>query len=488
MAVARQSLATLRGPGRVGWPLVATGVVLALIVGWLAAQGHDRTTFVVAVALPLVILLFRYPWTAVLVYVVLEPLFAVGGGTAVAGPASGPETWLIERLLVPVMLLVALAYRMLGLSRSYFRLSLTDVAIAGFLVLAFVNVQLLTGNPVREMANFYVKLFIPIALYWLIRVIEPRERELEWLLWAFIGLVLLQAAVGALSWVAPSVLPAEWLGRAGERTVGTVRGPGPYTATLMVGAMMAVAFLEVRRSELARLGLFAVIATAFIGIAISFSRGSWLGAAAVVLGLLAFRRGVATRLGGIFGIVLIVLVVASGGAIATIAATRFADADTAESRLVTNNAAIRMIQLRPALGFGYDNFELFDESLKVRVGNMPAQEGSAHHSFLALAAENGIPALILYLFPVAWLLWLTLRRWRQVTSRDPLHGALLIAMWLAIGHEFVVMNFMDMLHSSTWGTSLWWLCLGVIHVVLTRGSRPEEVVRVGWTVPAPLRP
>jgi hypothetical protein len=89
---------------------------------------------------------------------------------------------------------------------------------------------------------------------------------------------------------------------------------------------------------------------------------------------------------------------------------------------------------------------------------------------------------------VAWLLWLTLRRWRQVTSRDPLHGALLIAMWLALGHEFVVMNFMDRLHSSTWGTSLWWLCLGLIHVVLTRGSRPEEVVRIGWTVPAPLRP
>jgi O-antigen ligase len=488
MAVIQQPLGRLRGVPAVGRPLVVIGIVLAVVVGWLASQGHDRTTFVVAVALPLLILLVRYPWTAVLVYVALEPLFAVGGGTASVGPASGPETWLIERLLVPVLLLVALGYRMLGLSRSYFRLSLTDVAIAGFLVLAFANVQLMTANPVREMANFYDKLVIPIALYWLIRVIEPRERELEWLLWMFIGLVLLQFAVGALSWLAPSVLPADWLGRAGERTVGTVRGPGPYTTTLMVGAMMAVAFLGVRRGELSRLGLFAVVAIAFIGIAISFSRGSWVGAAVVLLGLFAFQRGVATRLTGIFLVLFAVLVIASGGAIASFAATRFADADTAESRLVTNNAAIRMIGLKPALGFGYDNFELFDESLKVRVGNMPAQEGSAHHTFLALAAENGVSALILYLFPVAWLLWLTLRRWRQVTSRNPLHGPLLIAMWLALAHQFMVMNFMDMLHSSTWGTSLWWLCLGLIHVVLTRGSRPEEVVRGGWTVPAPLRP
>jgi O-antigen ligase len=126
--------------------------------------------------------------------------------------------------------------------------------------------------------------------------------------------------------------------------------------------------------------------------------------------------------------------------------------------------------------------------LKVRVDNMPAQEGSSHHTFLHLAAENGVPATVLYLVPVAWLLFLTLRRWRQVTSRDPLHGPLLIAMWLAIAHEFVVMNFMDMMDSSPWGTAMWWLCLGIIHVVLTRGSRPVEMVRVGWTVPASLRP
>ena len=90
--------------------------------------------------------------------------------------------------------------------------------------------------------------------------------------------------------------------------------------------------------------------------------------------------------------------------------------------------------------------------------------------------------------PPAWLLFLTLRRWRQVTSRDPLNGPLLIAMWLALAHQFAVMNFMDMMDASPWGTAMWWLCLGVIHVVLTRGSRPAEVVRVGWTVPPSLRP
>ena len=255
------------------------------------------------------------------------------------------------------------------------------------------------------------------------------------------------------------MLPHEWLGRAGERTVGTVRGPAPYTTTLMVGAMLAVAFLRRDEASSRRIALFGIVAIAFVGIAISFSRGSWVGAAFVLLGLFLFRRKVALRLAVVLLVLVAALAVLSGGITAYVS-DRLSDDDTAESRLVTNNAAIRMIQLRPLLGFGYGNFELYDESLKVRVDNMPAQEGSSHHTFLHLAAENGVPALVLYLVPVAWLLFLTLRRWRQVTSRDPLNAPLLIAMWLALAHQFVVMNFMDMMDSSPWGTALWWLCLG----------------------------
>ncbi|HEY7847679.1 MAG TPA: O-antigen ligase family protein [Candidatus Limnocylindria bacterium] len=482
MAVLEQPLGTIRAAPRISWRLLAIGVVLALVVGVLASLGHDRTTFVVALALPITILLFRYPWTAVLLFLAIQPLIVVG-----ADGVAGPENYLIGRLLVPMVLALALGYRMLGLSRSYFRLSVTDIAIAAFVLLAMANIQLLSGNPVRMSVAFYDHVFIPITLYWLVRVIEPREGELRWMLWLMIGVLALEFAVGMLSWAAPSVLPREWLGRAGERTVGTVGGPAPYSSTLMVGAMLAVAFLDTRRSELARIALFGVVAIAFIGIAISFSRGSWAGAAVVLVGLLFLRRPLAIRLAAVLLVLVAGVAVVNGSALSSYVGTRLSDDDTAESRLVTNNAAIRMIQTRPLFGYGYGNFELYDEALKVRVGDMPAQEGSSHHTFLHLAAENGLPALALYLVPAAWLLLLTLRRWRQVTSRDPLHGPLLIAMWLALLHQFVVMNFMDMMDSSPWGTALWWLCLGVIHVVLTRGSRPPEVVRLGWTVPANLR-
>ena len=205
---------------------------------------------------------------------------------------------------------------MLGLSRSYFRLSVTDFALAAFLVVGFANIQLLSGNPVRMTIAFYDHIIIPISLYWLIRVIEPREGELRWLLWVLAGVVALEFAVGALSWVAPSVVPNEWLGRAGERTVGTVRGPAPYTTTLMVGAMLAVAFLDTRRSQLTRFALYGLIAIAFIGIAISFSRGSWVGAALVLVGLFLFRRTLAIRLAAILLVLLAGVAIVNGSGIA----------------------------------------------------------------------------------------------------------------------------------------------------------------------------
>ena len=89
MAVIQQPIGTIRPSARVPLPLIIIGVALALVVGLLAALGHDRTTFVAALALPLVILLFRYPWTAVLLFLAIQPLIVVGDGVA------GPENWAV---------------------------------------------------------------------------------------------------------------------------------------------------------------------------------------------------------------------------------------------------------------------------------------------------------------------------------------------------------------------------------------------------------
>ena len=460
--------------------LLVAAIAFGVLTGVFASQGHDRLSLVSAVALPLTIIVLRYPWAAVILYLGITPFFVVGDGVA------GPDDWLLHRILLPLVLVLATVYRVVGLSRSRFRLSIIDLALAAFMLLALANIWLLAGNPLRMSVAFYDNVFIPLSLYWLIRVIEPRANEMKALLWVFLWLVFLQFTVAALSWVAPSLLPVAWLGRAGERAVGTVGGPGPYTVTLMIGALLAVAYLPQVRSTLGRMALYGVIAAAFIGVAISLSRGSWLGAALVFIGLAIFFRGMATRLVAVLAVLMAVLIVAPGSPL-SLATERLGDVDTAESRLLTNNAAVRMIRERPLTGFGYGNFEFFDESYKTRLGDIPVQEGSAHHTYLALAAENGVPALLLYMLPAAFLLYLTVSRWRGISERHPMHARLLVVLWLALVHQFTVTSFMDMLHSSPWGTAMWWLCLGLIHVLISQGSRPQQYIRVNWTVPAALR-
>ena len=482
MAVRSQTFAGWSADRRTSTLVLLGGMVLALVAGYFAAQGHDRLTVVSAVGLPIAIIMFTSPWTAVMLWLAVVPLFVVGSGVA------GPETWLLHRLFIPGMVAMALIYRVFGLSRSQFRLSVVDGVLVVFLALALANVQLFSPNPGRMSVSLYDHIALPIFLYWLVRLLEPTEEQLKRLMWVFLWLIALQTAVAALSWVAPGLLPGQWLGRAGERAAGTVGGPGPYTVTIVVAALFAVPFIQRTREDLSRWLLYGAVIVAYIGVAISFSRGSWLGAALALAGLFFFERRTAVRLIAVFALGGILLLAGPFSGQLLFAANRLGDSDTAESRLVTNNAALRMISERPLTGFGYGNFELYDESYKVRVGDLPAEEGSAHHTYLALAAENGLPALVLYILPAVILLVLTLRRWRVIRTRHPLSAQLIAVLWLAIVHQVTVTNFMDMLHSSGWGTSLWWLTLGLIHVLISTGSRPPEIRRVGWTVPAELKP
>ena len=85
--------------------------------------------------------------------------------------------------------------------------------------------------------------------------------------------------------------------------------------------------------------------------------------------------------------------------------------------------AVRMIGARPITGFGYGNFERFDEGYKQRVGDVPLKTGgSAHNTYLNLAVELGIPAVVLYFSIPLWLLAQTIRRRATLQRRTQLRG------------------------------------------------------------------
>lgn len=471
-------LAAVRDGGVLGRVvlLAAAMLVMALLglaVGAAAGIGELEASVALALAIPLAIIVVTYPWSAVVVWFGVMPFLVVTDSASVSA-----GVWAVHRMLVPGAIVVLLTYRMLGLSRSRFRVSTVDVFVVCFLVLAYINIFALSNNPFRMSVALYDNLVVPIGVFWLVRLSDPGSAELRRLVPVILAIAVVQVGVGVLSWVAPGVLPGAWLGRAGERTIGTLGGPGPYSVTLVFGALVSVHAATATRLVWVRSILLLVAAAALVGVLLSLSRGSWLGAGAAVIGLffLSPRLIFPTLAAGALAAVILAAGPLSGQF--AILDDRLGDADTAASRLITNNAAVRMISMEPVLGFGYGNFERFDEAFKERVADIPVQPGSAHHAYLALAAENGIPALVLYLLPAGWLLMRTvqLRRWMPA---EPLFNRnLVVILWLALLSQFLISNFMDMLHSSPWGVGLWWLCLGLIHVAVSRAAaRRHEATR-----------
>ena len=149
--------------------------------------------------------------------------------------------------------------------------------------------------------------------------------------------------------------------------------------------------------------------------------------------------------------------------------------ESALSRLPVAMAAVRMFEAKPAVGFGYENFNRFDYQYQSRVGNLvyPTQDHSSHNLYLTLLAEQGLVGFALYVGPAIWWLGRTKSRWRNLPPSGLMSRKLVGAMWLVIAGHFVVNNFIRM--QIPFGLGIYWLTLGLIASVLSRQYTPSEL-------------
>jgi O-antigen ligase len=122
-----------------------------------------------------------------------------------------------------------------------------------------------------------------------------------------------------------------------------------------------------------------------------------------------------------------------------------------------------MIKEKPVFGWGYRNHELYDEQFRDRVlGLVDSKEQSSHNTYLLIAAEMGIPGLILYYLPTALLLYLTVKYWRWLPKTRVWSSSTVMLLWLLILDHATVGLFTDMIQSPFFNTAIWWLVLGLI--------------------------
>jgi O-antigen ligase len=464
------------------WLPLIFGLCTGLILAFLIVNELWHLAIPLALIVPAAILFSRHPFVGVMLWLLLLPYF-LNEPTA----AGRVIFWILHRAIIPAALGVALISGWLGIrDRPTLSLSRAELAMPIFLGLALVSILLFNEHPISATIKLYDLLFIPFCMYWLIRLTEPSSEYLK----IFIGIafitVLAQCVIGLLSWFAPEVLPFKWrTGLEGARTVGTLRNPAVFTSTLLFLSLLLFHYAMHGKSTALRLGLLLTFGLVMYCVFMSFSRGSWVGGSIILVGLMFFYPKAVIRLTIIVFLLVYLLsssVLADQVAWAYERATGAAARETAESRLITNNASFSMIAAKPLFGWGFGNYDRYDRRFQTRVGDVPVRNDmTSHNTYFSIMAEMGLIGFLFYFFPVVWWLLLSIKFWRQLPRDGFWSRRLLVMLWLLLLHMAIVTMVMDMVRFHPFGTTIWWAVLALIGNMVHPYLEARDVGAATWS-------
>lgn len=189
--------------------------------------------------------------------------------------------------------------------------------------------------------------------------------------------------------------------------------------------LIAPALLQLRQLRLTeKAALIAAVGLGSVALILTYARGSWISfvISMAALSLLAYRatasaerRRYVWRMGGILALVTLLAL-----PFAPMIYTRLTEDDrgAAESRLPLMEVATGMISDNPLLGVGLSAYETemrrYDQTNEKITDDF---DWPVHNIFLHIAAESGIPALLLLLLLTGVAVW---RAWPVIQSQNPM--------------------------------------------------------------------
>jgi putative inorganic carbon (HCO3(-)) transporter len=442
-------------------------LALALAAG-LALSHLSLTVAAVALAGAAVILaVLIQPLVGLTITLVLAPLGALE--SVLLGGTSFDSGQLLLVLALGAWLVRACVRRQLVFPRAARALLVPWSILIGAATLSLLEAPSLAAG-LKEMAK-WIQLAL-IACLAVDAATDQRAGRLRvgWVVTAVLLAGVSQALVGIWQFGLRGHGPEhfEILGRF-YRAYGTFEQPNPYAGFLGLSLPLALGVVIgqlaagpltprsllrglVRIRTLLALGAAFLIAAALV---MSWSRGAWLGAAAGLLGMLAFlprRRGL--------GLLLVVVLVLAGwialrggfvpGAIAERLTgfaeyTQFQDARGADvtpenyavlERMAHWQAALSMADEHPWLGVGFGNYEAAYGDYALL--NWPYPLGHAHNYYLNILAEVGIIGLGAYLAFWGVVVWMNLRLLRQLPYPQRGVALGLMGAWIHLStHQLV---------------------------------------------------
>jgi putative inorganic carbon (hco3(-)) transporter len=247
---------------------------------------------------------------------------------------------------------------------------------------------------------------VPFLLYLIAPAAFPSERDRGilvgglTLLGAYLGLITLFEAVGAKSLVVPHYIENPAVGIHAERGRGPFLEAGANGLAMFACLVAAVIGYSRWRDRRARSGALAVIVLCAAGMLYTVTRQVWAGGAAgIVVAMLSDRR-LRVWLPAITagGAVIVALSLALVPGLSSSVSQRTAAQGPVWDRLNSDWAAVRMVEARPALGFGWGMYGQ-DSIPYYRLANTYplTSVSNAHNVSLSNAAELGLLGVALWI-------------------------------------------------------------------------------------------
>ena len=460
-------------------PLEAVWIPFALLASaataYLVASGYWYIAVALLLIVPGFVVLHRYPLAVVTVWLVLTPL--------VVETSNGhlrKVFWLAHRGLPVLTLVVLLVGAVIGTrSRTLPKLGWPEIFMVGYIVATVLSIVYTSQEPAAAVILLFDRVVVPMCLYLIVRLLEPDERDLRWLVPAVVFVLLTQSLIGFLSWTVPGALPSDWLGKLGERTIGSLRTPDVFgTTVLFCGLFLLNGALNARNRGAGRGWAVLVLLLTMFMVFMTFSRGNWLAGSLALLGTLFIYRDFAKVLVVVMAPV-VILALATGALAGQVryAQERFLSEQSEESalsRLPVVFAAVRMFEAKPLLGWGYESFDRFDREFQRQVGDLvyPEKDHASHNLYLTTLAEQGIIGFLLFLGPAFYWLVRSVSERLRLPATGLISRKLLGILWIVILAHVVVNNFSRM--QVPFGLGMFWLTLGLIASLVDRYARDPD--------------
>lgn len=306
------------------------------------------------------------------------------------------------------------------------------------LVLALVVAALVSArlgvNPDASISVF-LDVFIKAVLMFLVMVNAVRsEKRLHRLLW------LALAAGVFVSWGAVSAYRSGQFTDEGYRVRGslgaTLNDPNDTALFLVTMIPIAVGLMLGVRARWPKVVYAVCIAIMLGGIIVTYSRGGFLAlsCASAFLCWKLFRRAPLATSGFIVGVFILGLFLVPGNYADRLASITDPDLDTHGSAFARRNLLERSIEVaqeNPLHGVGMGNFHEF--SIRNQV---------SHNAYTQVAAEMGMPTLVIYLAFILAALFRMRRVERETEGASYSHEAYGRIYYLAMGLQASFLGFM----------------------------------------------